>query len=188
MRKLFKFLLIAALIVLVACLFWDSFFHEQVDLYNYPIKYSELIEKYSAEHGVPREIVYAVVHTESRFTPDALSHAGAKGLMQLMDVTNEWIAFVRREEVMPERMLEPEFNIDRGTWLLAYLYDEFGSWEEALAAYNAGIGRVRGWLADKRYSSDGEVLHTIPFEETKEYVRRVMFAAEKYRELYFENN
>ncbi len=188
MRKLFKFILIAALIALAVWLFWDSFFHEQVDLYQYPIKYSELIEKYAAEHGVPREMVYAVVHTESRFTPDAISHAGAKGLMQLIDETNEWIAFVRREEVMPERMLEPEFNIDRGTWLLSYLYNEFGAWEEALAAYNAGIGRVKGWLADEKYSSDGTTLHTIPFAETKEYVKRVMIAAEKYRELYFENN
>ena len=131
-------------------------------------------------------MVYAVIHTESSFKEDAVSRVGAKGLMQIIDETNEWIALLKGEDVMAERIFEPEVNIDRGTWLLAYLYREFGAWEEALAAYNAGIGRVRGWLEDTNISADGVTLDRIPFDETSAYVTRVLKAAEKYRELYFE--
>lgn len=188
MRKFLKFVLIFALIALAGWLAFNNVFREQLDMYRYPIKYSAEIEKYAAEHGVPREIVYAIVRTESNFVPDVVSHAGAKGLMQIIDDTNEWIAFRRGEEVMAERLFEPELNIDRGVWLLSYLYEEFGTWEVAFAAYNAGAGRVRGWLKDERYSSDGITLHKIPIKETKEYVKRVATAVIKYRELYFENN
>lgn len=186
MRKFFKLLLIAALLALGAWLLWDAMLSEQVDLSRYPIKYSQIIESAAEEYEVPKEIVYAIVHTESAFDPEAVSRVGAKGLMQIIDDTNDWIALKLGEEAMPHRLFEPEFNVRRGTWLLSYLYNEFGSWEIAFAAYNAGYGRVRSWLADTAYSSDGVTLDYIPFAETREYVKRASVAAEKYRELYFE--
>ena len=155
-------------------------------MYLYPIKYTDIVEACARKYDIPSEMVYAVIHTESSFEEGAVSRVGAKGLMQIIDETNEWIALVKGEDVMPERIFEPEVNIDRGTWLLSYLYREFGAWNEALAAYNAGIGRVRGWLDDANISTDGVTLDRIPFDETAAYVTKVMKAVQKYRELYFE--
>ncbi len=186
LSKFVRLLLIFAIIISVLFLVWDGFLREQVELYRYPIKYSEIVESYADEYGVPSEIVYAVIRTESSFHENAVSHVGAKGLMQIIDDTNEWIAFVMGEEVMAERIFEPALNIKRGTWLLSYLYKEFGAWREAFAAYNAGIGRVHGWLDDPDISADGVTLDRIPYDETREYVRIVSESAEKYRKLYFD--
>lgn len=188
LRKLIIFTIIAAVLIAgsVGVFTFIDFLHEQMDLQRYPIKYSEIVESCAREYGVPREMVYAVIHTESNFDETALSSVGAKGLMQIIDETNEWIAFRTGEDAMTDRIFEPSLNIRRGTWLLSYLYEEFGAWEEALAAYNAGLGRVRGWLDDPAISSDGVKLDRIPIGETSLYVERVIKAAEKYRELYFE--
>ena len=67
-------------------------------------------------------------------------------------------------------------------------YKKYGTWEVALAAYNAGIGRVNGWLSNPEYSDDGKTLSAIPIKETREYVVKVMAAADKYRELYFDSD
>lgn len=186
LSKFIRLILVFAIIVSALFLIWDGFLREQIELYRYPIKYSKIVEECADEYGVPSEIVYAVIRTESSFNKDAVSHVGAKGLMQIIDDTNEWIAFVTGEEIMADRIFEPALNIKRGTWLLSYLYREFGAWEEALAAYNAGIGRVRGWLEDPDISADGVTLDRIPYNETREYVRIVIESAEKYRELYFD--
>ena len=164
---------------------WDTVVREQVELQNYQLEYSDIVAACADEFGVPQEMIYAVIHTESNFDPEAVSRAGAKGLMQIVDPTNDWIALHLGEEPEPERLFEPAFNIRRGTWLLAYTFNKYGSWEVALAAYNAGIGNANKWLANPDYSSDGKTLDVIPFFETREYVSRVIEAAEKYRELYF---
>ncbi len=179
---------IIATVLLAVWFFWDSFAKEQLELQRHPIEYSDIVAACSAEFGVPEEMIYAVIHTESNFDPEAVSRAGAKGLMQIVEPTNEWIAFRMGEEPMNERLFEPEFSIRRGTWLLSYTYNKYGSWEVALAAYNAGIGNANKWLENPDYSSDAVTLDVIPFAETREYIKRVMEAAEKYRELYFENN
>ena len=187
MRNKLIFIVVPVILIVIVTvlLLFGGIFKEQAELKRFPIKYSEIVEAAADRHGVPSEMVYAVIYTESNFREDAVSRVGAKGLMQLIDETNEWIAFVRGEEVMAERLFEPEFNIDRGTWLLSYLHEKYGTWREALAAYNAGIGRVNSWLSDPTISSDGVILDYIPFDETSAYVTKVMNAAEKYRELYF---
>ena len=188
MRKLVKFLLTAAILAAAVYLLWTGLLREQWLLYRYPIKYSEIVEACADEFSVPSEIVYAVIHTESSFEVSATSRAGAKGLMQIMDDTNEWIASVMGEDAMSDRLYEPSLNIRRGTWLLAYLYRQFGTWNEAFAAYNAGYGRVTGWLGDPSLSADGKTLDVIPISETREYVERVAGAVSIYRELYFDEN
>ena len=82
-------------------------------------------------------------------------------------------------------MLLPEKNVMVGTKYLAYLYNMFGDMETAIAAYNAGLGNVRDWLADERYSDDGKTLKDIPFAETRNYVRRVREAIDIYERLYY---
>jgi soluble lytic murein transglycosylase len=105
--------------------------------------------------------------------------------MQLTDDTSEWVAFLLGEESEPELIFDPELNIRRGCYLLSYLHREFGGWEVALAAYNAGIGRVRGWLENPSYSDDGKTLKQIPYDETCEYISSVLRTSEKYRKIYF---
>lgn len=180
-------MLIAAVILAAGGLIvWEWIISPQLDLQRYPVAFAEIIEKNAVEFGVPRELVFAVVRTESSFNPDAMSHAGAKGLMQLMDDTNAWVALMCGEEECLDEIFTPELNIRRGVWLLAHHYKEFGGWREALAAYNAGFGRVKGWLADPAYTNDGRTLSHIPIGETRAYVEKVMEAAEKYREIYFD--
>ncbi len=151
----------------------------------YPLKYESIVSAYADEYGLPPSLIYAVIHTESRFREDAVSDAGAKGLMQLMDETYEWIQTKFPEDPEPlERIFEPEINIRCGAKVLDVLHDMFTHPETAIAAYNAGSGTVSKWLQDTRYSADGETLTHIPFTETENYVKRVLNARERYQTLY----
>lgn len=123
---------------------------------NFPLldSFDSLILESSAEHGVPAELVKAVMMAESGMNPKAKSRAGAMGLMQLMPdtaralgVTDPW---------------DPAQNIDGGTRYLARQLQRFGSTQHALAAYNAGPGNV------ERHGG------IPPFAETQQYVPRVM--------------
>lgn len=182
-----KALICAALLITAAIIVFfplKSFISEQIDLYKYPIGFTDQVECFAKEYGVPNTLLYSVINTESGFEPSAHSRAGAKGLMQIMDITNEDIC---KRSGMPvdADIFDPTVNIERGAYYLAYLYRQFGSWQEAVAAYNAGIGRVKGWLSDEAYSADGKTLHTIPIAETRAYVEKVMSGEKKYAELYF---
>lgn len=151
---------------------------------THPLKYTEYVEQYSNEYFVPREIIYAVIKCESSFQSDAVSYKGAIGLMQITPDTFDWLNSKTGEELLPELLYNPAINIKYGTYFLSMLYTEFGNWNNAWAAYNAGRGRVSEWLLDERYSRDG-YLTDIPYEETREYVKRVEKAAEVYKRLYF---
>lgn len=148
----------------------------------YPLHYSEHVSAYAAEFELPESLVYGVIHTESRFDPEAVSSAGAKGLMQITDPTFEWILSKLGETTGD--VFDPQTNIRCGTKTLAILSDEFDHTETILAAYNAGIGNVTKWLSNSDYSHDGVTLHTIPFAETRDYVARVLQAQKMYQTLY----
>ena len=151
----------------------------------YPLKYESIVSTYAEEYDLPPSLIYAVIHTESHFREDAVSSAGAKGLMQLMDTTYEWIQTKFPEDPAPlERIFEPEINIRCGAKVLDVLHDMFTNSETAIAAYNAGNGTVSKWLKDPAYSKDGEMLTHIPYAETENYVNRVLRAQEQYRTLY----
>ena len=148
----------------------------------YPLAYTQEVMTYAEQFDLPPSLILGVIHTESQFNPQAQSHAGAKGLMQLVDVTFEWTQSKLGES--GGDVFDPDTNIRCGTKLLSYLYGEFEVPETALAAYNAGIGNVRNWLKDSRYSADGKTLHTILFSETDNYVKRVVKAQTMYQTLY----
>lgn len=174
-------LLIAALVASL-WVYLDTFITKKM----YPIEYSETVETCAKEYSVPKELVYAVIKTESNFKSDAVSNKNAIGLMQIQPDTYEWLCQKNSDtENDPNLLYKPEVNIKYGVYYLDMLYSEFGSWETALAAYNAGPANVRKWLENPEYSQDG-VLVNIPFEETKNYVEKVMKAKETYVELYFE--
>lgn len=150
----------------------------------YPIKYSEYVEKYSAEFGVDTNLLYAVIKTESSFNPDAVSGADAVGLTQITPETLEWIKWKLGEEDTKTSLHDPETSIRYGAFLLGYLLDEFGNTDVAVAAYHAGMNRVKGWLEDKNLSPDGKTLSEIPVPETAHYVRKINKALNAYKNLY----
>ena len=150
----------------------------------YPIKYSEYVDKASEDYGLDRALIYAVIHTESHFDEDAESAAGAKGLMQLMPESFEWLQSLKGESLDSDSIMEPRVNIDYGSYLLKYFLDRYGDKSAAIAAYNAGFV-VSDWLENSEYSSDGKTLDIIPYPETEKYVEKVLKAEKMYNKLYF---
>lgn len=124
--------------------------------------------------GLDGALVYSVMKAESNFQEDAESDAGAVGIMQLLPST---AAFVCEREGIPfdaVRLKEGGYNVTLGCAYLSYLLEEFEE-ETALAAYNAGEGRVREWLKDGRYSANGRTLFHIPYPETARYLKKISF-------------
>lgn len=151
---------------------------------QYPREFSQFVTVYANKYSVPEALVYSVIKAESNFNPNAQSHVGAMGLMQLMPDTLDWLGRVMGEA--PQGTIkDPETNIKYGTYYLSFLYNRFTNWETAVAAYNAGHGRVASWLSDSRYSSDGVTLKVIPYEETRNYVNRVFENYKNYNKLYY---
>lgn len=148
----------------------------------FPKKYTEYIEAYSEEYSLSRELVYAVVLCESGYDKNAVSSAGACGLMQLMPTTFEWVC--DNYDIPSEDIFSPRDNIHAGCAYIAYLSGKFTDIEALVAAYNAGEGRVSEWLSNSKYSSDGISLDMIPFKETDKYVERVISAMDKYKAIY----
>lgn len=182
MKKTFTILGILLAAGLIASL-WelaDDYFLRK----THPIKYAESVERYASEFDVPEAIVYAVIDTESSFVPDAVSPKGAVGLMQITPDTYEWLCGKTGDEPNIRLLYEPDTNIRYGTYFLSLLYNEYQVWETVYAAYNAGRGRVNGWLAQEEYNNNGR-LQNIPFTETAAYVTKVEKSAELYRRLYF---
>ena len=147
-------------------------------------RYLEPARSAACEFDVPLAMVMAVIRTESDFYPDAVSQAGACGLMQLMPETFRSLQQDRFHERLPDSAIfDPAVNLRYGTYYLSYLYRRFGNWSTALAAYNAGEGRVTEWLKDPALSQNG-VLIGIPFSQTYHYVTNTLSAYEVYRDKY----
>ena len=172
--------LIVAIVILVGGKY-------SIKKYLYPYKYEEIVNKYSYEYNLDPLLVLAVIKTESNFNKDAESSKGAKGLMQIMDSTGQWISSnVEISYFLPHMLYNPEINIMMGCWYLNNLIEQFGNVDTALAAYNAGSGNVNEWLKDGEYSKDGETLYNIPFAETKKYVDKIKVSYKMYKYLYGE--
>lgn len=148
----------------------------------YQVKYAEEIKSAADRYSLDRALVAAMVNTESRFKPDAVSVDGARGLMQVLPTTAEWIAY-RRGLVYSEDnvdLFDVETNLDYGCWLMRYLLDRYEqNTRYALIAYNAGFGRLDDWLENN--VDENGVLADIPYAETRSYVRRITELAEGYR-------
>lgn len=152
----------------------------------YPQKYQEHVEKYAQEYQVDVNLVYAVIRTESGFDPNAVSEVGARGLMQLMEETFQWVQSKQPGDdgVTYDDMFDPETNIRYGTKLLSLLIEEFGDADAAIAAYHGGWGNVKAWLKDERYSPDGVHLETTPLKSTNHYIHKINQARRAYASLY----
>ena len=146
---------------------------------KYPIAYGELITHYAGENSLDPFLVMAVIHVESNFIPEAQSHV-AYGLMQLTEETAAWVA-QDMHVTYDYDIADPETSISFGCHYLKHLIDMYKNTDTALAAYNAGMGNVNGWLEDKNCSDDGVTLKYIPFSETRNYIKKVNTSWEYYR-------
>ncbi len=150
-----------------------------------PREYREYVEKYAGQYQLEESMIYAVIFCESHFEADAVSSAGAIGLMQVTEETGWWAAAQIGLNADSIDLKDPETNIRVGCWYLSWLDQKFdGVWETTLAAYNAGHGNVAKWLADEDKSKDGLTLDEIPYGETKSYVKRVELVERIYRTVY----
>ena len=152
---------------------------------SYPRPYSATVEAAAAEYDVDPLLIWAIMRQESRFDPEALSYVGARGLMQVMPSTQEWIAEQMAETIPPGDAFTPEASIRMGTWFLRFLLDYFeGDLELAIAAYNGGAGSVDIWQADPLVSDRDDLLRWIGFGETREYLGHVSLNYRVYQALY----
>lgn len=151
---------------------------------RFQLKYTELIRKYSEEYDLEPAFVAGVIYTESKFKDEAVSRAGARGLMQIMPATGEEISEALGVAFHVEDLFEPETSIRFGCYYLRQQLDRFEENKAvALAAYNAGPNKAAQWLAEYGLDSKGRIAY-IPYEETKNYVNRVLQAQENYENLY----
>jgi soluble lytic murein transglycosylase len=132
-------------------------------------------------------IVFSLTRQESNFDPRLRSNVGARGMMQLMPGTAAALSRKMGEPYQPGMLDDPDYNMRMGSFYIGNLIDNFGgSYVLATAGYNAGPGRPAEWISycgDPRSSSVDPVdfIECIPFSETRNYVMRVMEAAEVYR-------
>ena len=150
-------------------------------LLNYNLRYitpyRDLVQTYSRQHGVDAAWVYGLIRQESRFVMGAQSSVGAQGLMQVMPATAREIA--RKIGMDSQQLYTMEGNIRMGTWYMADARSRLQNNEVlATAGYNAGPGRARKWQGS---AMEGAIYaETIPFSETRDYVKKVMTNAVYY--------
>jgi len=157
---------------------------EEVWRLVYPRAYHESIEEAAARADIDPMLVMGLIRQESTFQPDAVSRAGAVGLMQVLPRTGYQLARRLRLRYSRRRLTNPEYNLRLGTVHLARILERFGQLEVALAAYNAGESRAVAWQAERDFEEPAEFVESIPFTETREYVQVVIRNAEVYRRLY----
>jgi len=152
----------------------------------YPIKYQEEIVEASRRFQVDPHLVLAIIRSESGFRADRVSKKGAVGLMQIMPETAQWIVKQARfQPPSPDYLLDPRINIHIGTWYLSFLLEKFdGNYVQAVAAYNAGPGKVNTWLLRDQWDGTRERIEDIPFGETRHYVQRVLYYHGRYQKIY----
>jgi soluble lytic murein transglycosylase len=156
--------------------YWEALF---------PKAYWVDLRKFSAENGLDPYLVASLIRQESEFNPNAISRANAVGLMQLLPVTGKKVAQeARLRHFNASQLYTPAVNLQLGTRYFKSMVDKFGSFEYALAAYNAGSDRVQDWLSEGKYRDPQEFVESIPFTETREYVQAILRNANVYKQLY----
>ena len=151
---------------------------------RYQMPYAAEIKKAATQAALDHPLVFGLIRQESRFWADAVSSAGALGLMQVMPATGKWIAAqMKASDYRPSQLADVSVNTGFGAFYLRTVLDQMGGSEPmAAASYNAGPGRARAWRADGPL--EGAIYaESIPFNETRDYVRKVLANAVWYAQL-----
>lgn len=179
------FIIIIAILIIVVFL---GIFKNKILKIIYPKTYKEIVSVYSGKYNVEENLVFALIKAESNFNSEAVSHRDAIGVMQIMeetakDVANKNSIKIENENIKQE-LLKIDNNINIGTKYLSTLLEKYKNKEIAVAAYNAGIGTVDGWIQKGIIKSDGSDIENIPYKETNNYVRKILRNYKLYKELY----
>jgi soluble lytic murein transglycosylase len=150
-----------------------------------PLKHEDIIREQARDKDLDPSLIAAVIYAESRFR-DQTSHAGARGLMQITPDTANFIAShsggYRFEQ---DDLATPQINIAYGSYFLRYLLEHYdGDEAAALAAYNAGITNVDGWVEEAGGIELFDAQSHVPYPETRAYVENVLERRGDYREHY----
>lgn len=157
--------------------YWEALF---------PRPYWADLKRYATANHLDPYLVASLIRQESEFNPFAVSRANAVGLMQLLPKTGRVVAHEQSlRRYNSSELFTPAVNMELGTRYFRGMVDKFGgSFEQALAAYNAGSDRVEEWMGQGTYRDAPEFVESIPFTETREYVQAIMRNASVYRQLY----
>ncbi|MFN6066331.1 MAG: lytic transglycosylase domain-containing protein, partial [Pseudanabaena sp.] len=139
----------------------------------YPFHYWDIISNWSRERRLSPPLVIGLMRQESRFEAQIRSRSGAIGLMQIMPDTGSWIA--SKKGVSNYNLDNPADNISFGTWYLDYTHNRYKDNSMlAVASYNAGPGAVGRWVEERGVGDPDEFVNNIPYEETRDYVSKVL--------------
>lgn len=151
----------------------------------FPRPYWNDLKKFAAANGLDPYMVASLIRQESEFNPNAVSNRNALGLMQLLPRVGKGVAKQEKlKHFSAPQLFTPGVNLQLGTKYFRSMVDEFGGFEYALAAYNAGDDRVKDWQSQGKYRDVQEFVESIPFTQTREYVQAIMRNANVYRQLY----
>jgi soluble lytic murein transglycosylase len=150
----------------------------------YPLPYETALRREAAKNNFDPMLAAGLIRQESTFQADAVSHANAIGLMQVLPKTGKLLAKQLKVKYTKNKLFEPDFNLQLGMTYIAELLRATGAPEYAAAAYNAGEDRIALWKSERNYEEIPELVESIPFTETREYVQVVLRNAEVYRAVY----
>lgn len=185
--KFVKRLLVLLLVLLVAGTVLFAAFQDKIERWEYPIEYSEYVTYYADKYDLDPLMLYAFIRTESNFDPKADSDAGARGLMQITEVTFDWIKtkIAPTEDLTFEDLYDPETNIRFGSYFVSYCLLRYqDDLATAAAAYHSGWGTVDGLLSQAEYSADGKTLDHYPYPQMRLYVKKITSSYQRYQEIY----
>jgi soluble lytic murein transglycosylase len=150
----------------------------------YPLPYEAALRREAAKNGFDPMLAAGLIRQESTFQADAVSPKDAVGLMQVLPKTGKLLARQLKVRYTKNRLFEPDFNLQVGMVYVTGLLRWSGAPEYALAAFNAGEDRIALWRAERNYEEIPELVESIPFTETRDYVQIVLRNAEVYRMIY----
>lgn len=144
-------------------------------LSGFKTTYLDLVKVECEKYDLDENLILAMIKSESKFDKNAVSKAGAIGLMQILPSTASWIAEkLEKDDFIQNQLFNEKTNIEFGCYYISYLLDLFGNNEKlSICAYNAGPNVVNNWLKDESYSKDGQNLDYIPYKETSNYYNKV---------------
>lgn len=176
-----------AVLLALGILLVAVFFRSRIARAQYPCRYADTVTRYAELYDLDPLVLYAFIRTESNFNPNAQSDAGARGLMQITEVTFDWIKLkIAPDEALTfDDLFDPETNIRFGSYFVAYCLQRYGGdLATAAAAYHSGVGTVDGLLADSACSPDGQTLSHYPYPQMRRYVHKITAAYQQYQEIY----
>lgn len=187
LRRVGKTAILLLLLLALAATLLFTCFRERIDHWEYPMKYQEYVTYYADKYSIDPLMLYSFIRTESNFNPKAESNAGARGLMQITEVTFDWIKskIAPTEDLTFDSLYDPETNIRFGCYFVSYCLLRYqDDLATAAAAYHSGWGTVDELLAQPEYSADGKTLDHYPYPQMRQYVKKITESYQRYQEIY----